>query len=176
MVPKDWGYRARYPLLCTFCTTSNAAGVHSWGCNLPLHKPIGDIMMREPKVYINEEEGTEMSESLAAKYPEFAQDVALFAINILMWMTSEIDRGSSTDLVSAPPIEREAKPSKGRDALWGAKWLGRNYRIHSEGGDGHHASPRAHWRRGHMRHQAHGKGLLLRKWLFIDPILVNAHE
>lgn len=33
---------------------------------------------------------------------------------------------------------------------------------------------RAHWRRGHYRSQAHGTQLLLRKLIFIEPVLVGA--
>jgi len=37
-----------------------------------------------------------------------------------------------------------------------------------------HAGPRAHWRRGHWRRQAHGPQLSLRKLIFIYPVLVGA--
>lgn len=43
-----------------------------------------------------------------------------------------------------------------------------------EAGDGHHARPVAHWRRGHWRRQVHGAGRAERKLVFIRPILVNA--
>lgn len=35
---------------------------------------------------------------------------------------------------------------------------------------------RAHWRRGHWRHQPYGKGLSLRKWVWILPVLVKKEE
>jgi hypothetical protein len=37
---------------------------------------------------------------------------------------------------------------------------------------GTHASPRMHWRRGHFRQQAIGKGRMERKTLWIEPVLV----
>lgn len=35
---------------------------------------------------------------------------------------------------------------------------------------------RAHWRRGHWRHQPYGKGLSSRKWVWILPVLVKKEE
>lgn len=37
-------------------------------------------------------------------------------------------------------------------------------------------SPKAHWRRGHLREQAYGEKLSLRKMVFINPTLVNASK
>ena len=61
-------------------------------------------------------------------------------------------------------------------ALWEPRWLGKNYVHPHEHGGGHHASPETHWRRGHWRRQAHGKGRLDRRLTWIKPMLVNAPE
>ncbi len=44
----------------------------------------------------------------------------------------------------------------------------------SEPGDGHHARPQTHWRKGHWRRQHFGKGRQEIRLVFIRPVLVNA--
>lgn len=46
-------------------------------------------------------------------------------------------------------------------------------RIGARVDDGSHASPEAHWRRGHWRQQVHGHGRSDRKLIWIEPTLVN---
>jgi len=41
-------------------------------------------------------------------------------------------------------------------------------------GEGTHASPKPHWRKGHYRHQACGPQLTERKLIFVKPVLVMA--
>jgi hypothetical protein len=43
-------------------------------------------------------------------------------------------------------------------------------------GDGTHASPHPHWRKGHWRMQAHGEKLSLRKRIFIQPVFVLKNQ
>lgn len=44
----------------------------------------------------------------------------------------------------------------------------------SEGRGGTHAAPRMHMRRGHRREQRYGKGNLLTRQVFIEPVWINA--
>jgi hypothetical protein len=64
------------------------------------------------------------------------------------------------------------------DELWSPNWIGKNYQAPSSRElGGTHASPRMHWRRGHMRRVPVGKRELGdRKWVWIEPVLVNASE
>jgi len=58
--------------------------------------------------------------------------------------------------------------------LWSPNLIGRCYRtIRDERGGGIHASPRVHWRRGHVRSQPHGPNRSLRKSIWIEPVLVG---
>jgi hypothetical protein len=58
--------------------------------------------------------------------------------------------------------------------LWSANVIGRCYRtIQDDRGGGTHASPRLHWRRGHVRNQPHGPHGSLRKPVWIEPVLVG---
>ena len=74
---------------------------------------------------------------------------------------------------------RPARMKHGRvwkEELWNPNFIGRKYRLYRENGngDGTHASPRWHWRRGHWRHQRFGPQLGQRKLIRIHPVLVNA--
>lgn len=75
---------------------------------------------------------------------------------------------------------RDARIRKGRARceLWSPNIIGRTYRVLREGTVpiGTHASPRLHWRRGHLRNQAHGPGRTLHKLAWIEPTLVGMQE
>ena len=54
------------------------------------------------------------------------------------------------------------------------RWLGKEYSTHSSSNGGTHASPRSHWRAGHWRRVVVGsRELQERKWVWIQPVLVN---
>lgn len=66
---------------------------------------------------------------------------------------------------------------RGDKEFWQPGVIGRHYkipRIESVGGS--HASPRAHWRRGHYRNQKFGKELRESKIIWIEPTLVMGDE
>lgn len=67
---------------------------------------------------------------------------------------------------------------KSRCELWSPNVIGRGYRPLRDGTapTGTHASPRMHWRRGHLRNQPHGQGRTLRKLLWIEPMLIGMTE
>ncbi|MGA3082386.1 MAG: hypothetical protein ABSD44_13615 [Terracidiphilus sp.] len=72
--------------------------------------------------------------------------------------------------------ESSGKRTKSGSELWTPNIIGNSYRaaVHSgpQGESG--ISPRMHWRRGHFRSQPYGSGQLLRKIIWIEPILVAA--
>jgi len=67
---------------------------------------------------------------------------------------------------------------KSRCELWSPNIIGRNYRVLrvKTAPTGTHASPRLHWRRGHLRNQPHGQGRTLRKLVWIEPTLIGFQE
>jgi hypothetical protein len=83
-------------------------------------------------------------------------------------------------LVEPATCLRRACSRKGRQRseLWSPNIIGATYRVARENAasTGTHASPRPHWRRGHLRHQPHGQGRTLRKLLWIEPMLVGIQE
>jgi len=80
-------------------------------------------------------------------------------------------------LVEAGESVRPQKIKHGRvkhSELWSPNLIGRCYRTIREGpGGGTHASPRVHWRRGHVRSQPHGPRRALRKPVWIEPVLIG---
>jgi hypothetical protein len=56
---------------------------------------------------------------------------------------------------------------------WTPNWVGRTYRVQRADGDGTHASPRLHWRRGHYRRQPCGTGRKEHKIIWLEPCLVG---
>jgi hypothetical protein len=56
------------------------------------------------------------------------------------------------------------------------RWLGKDFKAKTQDsapGTGTHASPRTHWRRGHLRRVAIGEGRCDRKVVWIQPRLIN---
>lgn len=56
------------------------------------------------------------------------------------------------------------------------RWLGRNYRRQrsSSASTGAHASPCAHWRKGHWHHFRYGKGREKLRLKWVEPVFVNS--
>jgi hypothetical protein len=58
------------------------------------------------------------------------------------------------------------------------RWLGKNFQPKTNAivssSTGTHASPRTHWRKGHLRQVAIGEGRSDRKVVWIQPVLVNS--
>lgn len=95
------------------------------------------------------------------------------AVKILMAMSAR------PELIEEGALLRPSKIKHGREreALWSPNMVGRSYRIVRPPDyrpEGSHASPRMHWRRGHMRWQKFGHGRSQSKIIWIDPMLVNS--
>ena len=84
------------------------------------------------------------------------------------------------NLVEPATCLRRACSRKGRrrSELWSPTIIGASYRASREDAapTGTHASPRLHWRRGHLRHQPYGQGRTLRKLIWIEPMLIGIQE
>ncbi len=58
--------------------------------------------------------------------------------------------------------------------LWSPNLIGWRYRpAQAAEAQGTHASPRLHWRRGHIRNQPHGPGRMQRRLIWIEPVLIG---
>ena len=86
------------------------------------------------------------------------------------------------ELFSAPAELKASKQGLSRTQTHGnrgrfmqPRLIGQNYRsAASTAAKGSHASPDTHWRRGHWRRVAVGKGRKERSWAWIKPTIVNA--
>lgn len=84
------------------------------------------------------------------------------------------------DLIEEAPTPRTRKGfGKGGDGILAPRWIGRGYQIKRSGGEAPppESSRQWHigsfWRRGHWRSQPYGKGRKLRRWQWIEPVLVT---
>jgi hypothetical protein len=104
---------------------------------------------------------------------EFLGRMARVGVTLIMLMSSRPNL-VETDTPHTAPIPTTGKAAR---KLAAPNWVGRTYRIvRPEPGNGSHASPYVHWRRGHWRHQAHGEGRALRKDIWIEPMLVGTNN
>lgn len=109
----------------------------------------------------------------------FNAKVQAFAVKLMLALTAR------PQVIKLGALQRPAKIKKNRvrDELWHPNLIGWDYRAQRVGGTGEHgthASPRMHWRRGHMRNQPYGPkpwtDASPRRLAWIEPILVNAPE
>jgi len=137
-------------------------------------------LCKDDKIHIPAEEGSLLAE---ANKPEnqIPRDEDVGTINRMTTLAFGLVLAMMARPELADPdqgVERSAKVRNGvtvQDALWHPNFVGRNYKVHrSEPQGGSHLSPKMHWRRGHYRHQHHGKGNELVKLVLIDAVLVNA--
>lgn len=108
----------------------------------------------------------------------FNAKVQAFAVKIMLVLNA------AHNVTKIGGVARPEKTKKGRrvDELWHPNLIGWDYRARridpAQGAHGTHASPRMHWRRGHMRNQPYGH----KPWsedspkriTWIEPVLINA--
>jgi hypothetical protein len=83
-------------------------------------------------------------------------------------------------LMGKPALVRKvmAKGDKPPKEFWKPCLIGEHFRIqriHAKG-EGTHASPRWHWRRGHYRSQPYGPASTLRKRIWLKPTMIGGSE
>lgn len=107
---------------------------------------------------------------------EFSNRVFSFVIKLLSVMAVRPTYTETGECLRAAKM----KHGRERDALWAPNYVGRAYKTQradkGAGAGGTHASPRLHWRRGHMRKQLYGEKRALSKIIWLEPCLVGASE
>ena len=109
----------------------------------------------------------------------FNAKVQAFTIKLMLALTA------MPKLVTCGTMRRPHKEKNGKQMqseLWNPSLIGWEYRAArpaaSGGEHGTHASPRWHWRSGHMRKQPHGpkpwNELSPRETIWLEPVIVNA--
>lgn len=146
--------------------------VSNYNSNSPVTRKIGEIV-HDDVVYNGEIIDPAQQPFNPKEDKEFANRVFMFVIKLLLVMTA---RQSYVEAGECVRTEKWKKSGKVRDALWAPNYIGRTYKVQREGTTptGTHASPRLHWRRGHIRHQPYGEGRSLMRVIWIEPCLIGA--
>ena len=114
---------------------------------------------------------------LTTSTPERDREAMQLAFRILVGTLAIMTSRPGLVETQTEPCRKEKKNPKGQitqEELWHPNFIGRSYRMRSEVTEaGTHASPRMHWRRGHMRDQPHGPGRTLHKMIWLEPVLIN---
>lgn len=148
--------------LFTIATASpNSAGYHGgilcWSSSTKqMGAPADDWRVRD-----------EVGQNITPTEAEHLRRTRIIVANLMLAMAARPelreDTGVRVRVIKNGPAREE----------WTPNWIGRTYRYSRPAGDGEHASPRMHWRRGHYRQQRHGVGGKERKLLWIEPCLVG---
>lgn len=113
-----------------------------------------------------------LSPTTEAEDRKLQEAVINFATKLMLTLTAR------PDLLQAGECTRAARLKHGKQTkseLWSPNVIGWAYRTaRPEPQGGTHASPRLHWRRGHLRNQAYGPQSTMHKMIWIEPVLVNA--
>lgn len=102
---------------------------------------------------------------------ELTNKIFMVGLWLLMLLNSE-PQHLQMGVVTCKRKQKSAHEAKGESDLWSPNFIGRAY-VRSESQGGTHASPRAHSRRAHWTHQAHGPQRSLRTLKWIKRTMVN---
>lgn len=134
--------------------------------------PYEDSTLEEAEEFGAEWQIPALSPTTEADDRKLQEAVISFAVKLMCTLTARPDLIQS-GACTRPMRIKHGKVSKAE--LWSPNVIGWAYRAERpvpQGGT--HASPRLHWRRGHMRNQTYGPQSGLRKLIWIEPVLVNA--
>jgi hypothetical protein len=122
-----------------------------------------------------------LDQDLTTQDQQFLEQLAVITFGTFMVMNAKPELVEHGKL-----MRRVVKPDRTRE-FWSPNVIGPRYKLKREvprivdgkfakaaGTGGSHASPRMHWRRGHLRQQAHGPQRRDRKTIWIEPMLVGA--
>lgn len=110
----------------------------------------------------------------------FNMKVQSFAVKLMLTLTAR------PNFITIGTQSRKTKIKHGRvrDEIWNPNLIGWDYKAQrptaSTDAGGTHASPRMHWRRGHMRNQPYGpkpwSETTPKRLMWIEPVLIGAAE
>lgn len=136
-----------------------------------------------------------LDEDVSAVDAEFLEQMAVIAFGTFLAMQARPELVDAAKMLKSVP----AKGDKPRREFWAPNIIGARYKLkrevpkavkglpfqfQPESGAvppqgrciGTHASPRLHWRRGHIRQQPYGPGRKEKKTIWIEPCLIGAIE
>ena len=105
-------------------------------------------------------------EALDEEETEFKNQLNALVFQLLLTIQTR------PDLILEKPVGAPKAAKKQRQPLLLPRWLGKGLKLASDA-EGHHASAKTHWRRGHWKRVACGTGRSERQWRWIQPTLVS---
>jgi hypothetical protein len=138
-------------------------------CNWPLSSKISSIT--DSNDFTSWGELDNLPQTTVEEDTKLANKISDLAIKIMLAMTARPTLVESNSVCDRPV--RIKKGQVVREALWSPNFIGKQYTVVRDTPVGTHASPRMHWRRGFMRNQAFGPGLVEHRLVWIDPVLVR---
>lgn len=105
----------------------------------------------------------------------FLRQMDSIVIQILLYMQTRPNAVEMGAMVGFGGGKSAMQSKKQAAVLLNPTWIGKDYRSPRTRTTPTrtHASPAMHWRRGHWRQQPVGEGRTERKWVWIQPLLVN---
>lgn len=100
---------------------------------------------------------------------KFVEKIGALVFGVLLALTIRPDLLTKEELLKSIP----GKKGGFFREFWSPNVIGKHYITKTIFGEGTHASPRLHWRRGHFRQQVCGSHLALRKTIWIEPVWVG---
>lgn len=141
----------------------------------PIDAVVGDVV-RDPQFYDSTESNAtgflnDVEVPLKEEDIELTNKIFMVGLWLLMLLNAE-PQHLELGAVACARKPKHAHDPKGSNDLWSPNLIGRAYRrVEWQGGT--HASPRAHSRRAHWTHVAHGPGRTLRTLRWIKRMMVN---
>jgi hypothetical protein len=114
---------------------------------------------------------------LEQAWQDSLQAIALQSLMAIAYIPDLLTEGAPPGFL---PRGKRGTPQKTKGAKYlYPRWIGKDFkpsqqRAPQSQGQGHHASPATHWRRGHWRNQPHGPGRQMLRPTWIQPTLINA--
>lgn len=113
------------------------------------------------------------------KDKEFLKTMRSLVLQVYLLLQFQPDR--LTDVQSSeviiPSKVKGFAPINNSEKFLYPRWLGRKYETKTspsyKENTSTHASPITHWRRGHWREAAVGQGRQEKKWIWIEPMIIN---
>jgi hypothetical protein len=112
---------------------------------------------------------------LESKDHDFLETIGKLLFGSLMALNARPQLQGRSDLIRSVPAKKDRDPLE----FWSPNVIGQNYQVKRPAGPplgGTHSSPRLHWRRGHHRNQPCGPQWSERRWIWIEPVLIEPRE
>lgn len=123
----------------------------------------------------NDYSGMIMTEVNTSEEDKFVQQVGSLVLQVLLILQTRSDLVEEMVPLGFGGNKKQGV-KKNQETLLRPRWIGKTYRLRQETTPlmATHPSPRTHWRRGHYKRVPIGeRSLGERKWVWIEPVLVN---